>query len=131
MAGTAACAYGLVVVTAKGCRAETTGGRTVSLFALAGTATVTLAGTRWELHRRRLRPGSHGLSNRTGRELRLEVHRGASEAVIGLDDGGLARPLEGSETMGTYIRTIAASDSTGIGDVETRPRVDHPRRRSR
>jgi hypothetical protein len=60
--------------------------------------------------------------------IRLEVHRGASEAVLGLDDGVPGRALGESEAMGTYIRAIAASDATRIGEVETRPRVDRPRR---
>lgn len=75
-------ARGLVVVTSRGCRATTARGRNVSLFALAGSATVTLRGTRWELQRRRLRPGSLGLSNRTGTSLELTIHAGCAALVF-------------------------------------------------
>ena len=68
---------GTVLVTSRGCEAATVRGRTVSLVALGGAATVTLGGTRWTLRRARLRPGSLGLSNLTGTSLRLTVHSGA------------------------------------------------------
>lgn len=71
---------GTIVVTSHGYRAATVRGRTFSLFAMNAASTVTLTGTQWELHRRRLRPGSHGLSNITGTELDLTVHSG----VVGL-----------------------------------------------
>jgi thiamine pyrophosphokinase len=73
---------GTVLVTSHGCRAATVRGRTTSLFSLGSTATVTLSGTRWELERRRLRPGSLGLSNRTGTELELTVHTGTVALVF-------------------------------------------------
>jgi thiamine pyrophosphokinase len=73
---------GIVVLTRHGCRAVTVQGRTVSLFALGAPATVTLAGTRWELSRRRLRPGSHGLSNLTGTGLELTVHKGLAALLL-------------------------------------------------
>jgi thiamine pyrophosphokinase len=73
---------GTVIITSHGCRTVTVRGRTISLFSLHGSATVTLQGTRWELHRRRLQPGSHGLSNRTGSELDLTVHRGTAALIF-------------------------------------------------
>jgi len=73
---------GMVLVTGRGCRAATVRNRTFSLFALGTAATVTLLGSRWELHRRRLRPGSHGLSNLTGTEFDLTVHKGTVALVL-------------------------------------------------
>ncbi len=73
---------GTVVVTGHGCTAATVRGRTFSLFAMSPTTSVTLAGTNWELQRRRLRPGSHGLSNITGTELDLTVHTGVVALVL-------------------------------------------------
>lgn len=73
---------GTVLITSKGCAMATVRGRTVSLFALGAQSTVTLKGTRWELNRRRLKPGSHGLSNETGTELDLTVHTGAVAVVF-------------------------------------------------
>ncbi len=73
---------GTVLVTRHGCRVATVRGRTVSLFALSATATVSLTGTRWELNRRRIRPGSHGLSNLTGTDLDLAVHSGTVALVL-------------------------------------------------
>jgi thiamine pyrophosphokinase len=73
---------GTVVVTRHGCTAATVRGRTVSLFALGSSSTVSLTGTRWQLSRRRLRPGSHGLSNITGTELDLTVHTGVVALVL-------------------------------------------------
>jgi thiamine pyrophosphokinase len=73
---------GTVIVTRRGCRASTLRERTFSLFALGSPATVSLSGPRWELERRRLEPGSHGLSNRTGTSLELVVHRGTAALVL-------------------------------------------------
>lgn len=73
---------GTVIVTSHGCRVRTVRGRTVSLFSVGPAATVTLRGTRWELSRRRLRPGSHGLSNVTGTELDLVVHGGTAVLTL-------------------------------------------------
>ena len=73
---------GTVVITSHGCKAVTVRDRTFSIFALNGAATVTLRGSRWELQRRRLRPGSQGLSNRTGTELDLTVHTGTVALVL-------------------------------------------------
>jgi hypothetical protein len=70
------------VVTGHGCRASTVRHRAVSLFCLGGSCTVTLRGTRWELERRRIRPGSRGLSNVTGTELDLTVHSGSAGLVF-------------------------------------------------
>ena len=56
--------------------------RLLSLFSLSASATVTLLGTDWELQRRRLRPGSHGLSNISGTELDLTVHSGTVALVF-------------------------------------------------
>jgi len=75
-------ARGMVVVTSHGCKAATVRGRTFSLFALGSASTISLAGTRWELSRRRLKPGSHGLSNTTGTELDLTVHTGVVAMVM-------------------------------------------------
>jgi thiamine pyrophosphokinase len=66
-----------ILITSRGCDAATVRGRTVSLLALGGSAIVSLAGTRWKLRRKRIRPGSRGLSNETGTSLRLTVHSGA------------------------------------------------------
>lgn len=68
---------GLVVLTRRGCRAITVPNRTVSLFSPCGRSTITLRGTRWTLQRRRVGPGSLGLSNVTGKGLHLTVHDGS------------------------------------------------------
>ena len=68
---------GLVVLTRRGCRALTVPDRTVSLFSPCGRSTLTLRGTRWTLRRRRVGPGSLGLSNVTGKGLHLTVHDGS------------------------------------------------------
>lgn len=73
---------GAVLITSHGCRAVTVRNRTVSLLSLCGGATVSLLGTRWSLRRRRLAPGSLGLSNVTGTSLHLVVHRGAVAVVF-------------------------------------------------
>ena len=95
---------GTVVVTRHGFRATTVRGRTCSLFALGSAATVSLAGTRWELERRRLRPGSHGLSNVTGTELDLTVHAGVVALVLlppRIARGGRSRRRAASPLAGT------------------------------
>jgi thiamine pyrophosphokinase len=73
---------GTVLVTRRGCRASTPPGRTISLLVLGGAATVTLRGTLWTLDRKRLRPGSRGLSNVTGGRLDLTVHSGVVALVM-------------------------------------------------
>jgi thiamine pyrophosphokinase len=73
---------GTVLVTRHGCRIATVRGRVFSVFALNAGATVSLRGARWELERRRLRPGSHGLSNETGTEIDLTVHAGVVALVL-------------------------------------------------
>ena len=75
---------GNVLVTRRGCHARTAPGETVSLVVLGGAATVTLRGTHWRLDRRRLRPGSRGLSNVTGEQLDLIVHNGAVALIFPL-----------------------------------------------
>jgi thiamine pyrophosphokinase len=79
---------GTVLVTRRGCRAATVRGRIVSLFALGAGANVTLSGTRWELSRQRVAPGSLGLSNETGTELDLTVHSGVVALVFLPTDSG-------------------------------------------
>ena len=78
---------GLVVVTAGGVRARTVAGRLVSVFALGRGVRVSLRGTAWTLSKRRLAPGSLGLSNVTGDELAMDVHEGV--AVLVFPDPGL------------------------------------------
>jgi thiamine pyrophosphokinase len=73
---------GVVVFTARGFRARTVRGRSLSLFPIGGAAVVTLVGARWALTRRRLKPGSVGLSNVTGPQIRLTVHRGVAAVVF-------------------------------------------------
>lgn len=73
---------GTVLVTRHGCQAVTVRQRTFSLFSLSATATVTLRGCHWELERRQLVPGSHGLSNLTGTQLDLTVHSGTVALVF-------------------------------------------------
>lgn len=73
---------GTVVVTSRGCRVETVRGRTVSLFPVGGSVTVTLRGTRWTLREKRLPSGSVGLSNVAGTRLDLIVHRGCAALVF-------------------------------------------------
>lgn len=79
---------GTVLITSRGCKAVTVRNRTVSLLALGAGATVTLRGTRWTLRRKRIRPGSLGLSNRTGRDLDLTVHSGTVALVFPIAKGG-------------------------------------------
>ena len=73
---------GTVVVTSHGLKVATVRGRTFSVFSLNAGSTVSLSGTEWELTRRRLRPGSHGLSNITGTELDLTVHTGVVALIL-------------------------------------------------
>ena len=83
---------GTIIVTGRGCRVATLRERPFSLFALGAGATVSLSGARWELERRRLEPGSHGLSNRTGTSLSLDVHRGVVALVLLPPEKRRARP---------------------------------------
>lgn len=76
---------GTVLVTTRGCRAATVRRRTISLLPLGGSAVVTLRGTKWPLTRRRLAPGSQGLSNVTGTRLSLTVHRGTVALLFPTD----------------------------------------------
>ena len=73
---------GIVILTHRGCRVATVRNRTVSLLAPCGRATVSLRGTRWNLRRKRLNPGSLGLSNLTGRQLDLSVHQGVAALMF-------------------------------------------------
>jgi thiamine pyrophosphokinase len=73
---------GLVVVTATGVRTRTVPGRLVSLFALGRGTRVSLRGTAYALAKRRLAPGSLGLSNVTGETLVLDVHEGVAVLVF-------------------------------------------------
>jgi thiamine pyrophosphokinase len=73
---------GAVLITSHGCRAVTVRNRVVSLLSMCGGATVSLRGTRWSLRRRRVVPGSLGLSNVTGTSLHLVVHRGSVVVVF-------------------------------------------------
>ena len=73
---------GLVVVTARTVKVATAENALVSVFALHGAARVTLAGTSWTLERRRVSPGSLGLSNRSAGSLRLQVHSGVVALIL-------------------------------------------------
>jgi thiamine pyrophosphokinase len=73
---------GLIVVSSTGVRARTEPGRVVSLFAVGGAARVSLRGTTFTLSKRRLVPGSLGLSNVTGKTLALDVHDGVALLVF-------------------------------------------------
>lgn len=73
---------GLVVVTARGVRASAVAGSLVSVFALGRGARVSLRGTVWTISKRRLAPGSLGLSNVTGREVAMDVHEGVAMLVF-------------------------------------------------
>lgn len=73
---------GLVVVTSRGLSTTAARGRLVSVFALGGVARVTLRGTRWELARRRLTPGSLGLSNVAAGAMSVVVHEGVAAVVF-------------------------------------------------
>jgi thiamine pyrophosphokinase len=71
-------ARGWVVVTAAGASIDTKPGQPFTLLALAGRARVRLRGARWDLDDEWVAPGSRGLSNRSGRSLRLGVERGVA-----------------------------------------------------
>jgi thiamine pyrophosphokinase len=73
---------GLVLVTAAGVRLRTAARRDVSVFALGRGARVSVRGTVWTLAKRRLAPGSLGLSNITGDRLALDVHEGVAALVF-------------------------------------------------
>jgi thiamine pyrophosphokinase len=73
---------GLVLMTAAGVRVRTAARRGVSVFALGRAACVSLRGTAWTLAKRRLAPGSLGLSNVTGDRLSLDVHEGVAALVF-------------------------------------------------
>lgn len=69
---------GWVAVTSHGAGIETRPGKTFSLLALAGRARVDLQGSRWTLDNASIRPGSRGLSNVSGKRLRLTVTAGVA-----------------------------------------------------
>lgn len=73
---------GLLAVSAHGVRVAIPAGRIVSVFALGGPARVSLSGTRWTLSRRRVPPGSLGLSNVTEGDVALDVHAGVAGLVF-------------------------------------------------
>jgi len=73
---------GTVIVTSHGCIAATVRERPFSLFSLSASSMVSLTGAKWDLERRRLRPGSQGLSNVTGTEIDLTVHSGTVALVL-------------------------------------------------
>ncbi len=73
---------GMVIVTSRGCTATTRRDSPFSLFSLNGSSTLTLAGARWELKRRRVHPGSHGLDNVAAGEIDLTVHAGTVALVF-------------------------------------------------
>jgi thiamine pyrophosphokinase len=73
---------GWIAATAVGAVVETRPGKTFSLLAPAGPAKVDLTGARWSLRGTRLRPGSRGLSNVTGKRLRLSVESGVAFLVF-------------------------------------------------
>jgi len=75
-------ARGTLVVTARGCAVGLARGTMFSLFSLASSSTVTLTGARWTLRRRRLLPGSHGLSNLATGRVRLAVHSGTVALLL-------------------------------------------------
>ncbi len=73
---------GWVVVTTHGATVETKPGRPFSVLALAGRARIHLRGAHWDLDGAWLAPGSRGLSNRSGRSLRMRVERGVACLVF-------------------------------------------------
>ena len=75
-------ARGTILVTSRGCDAITVPRRPFSLLVVGSVAQVSLRGARWPLRRRTLRMGATGLSNVTGSELRLRVHRGVAALVF-------------------------------------------------
>ncbi len=74
-------ARGLVLLTPRGCDLRLPPGRLFSLFAPGASATLSLRGARWALERRRLAPGSRGLSNEARGTVRLRVARGVALLV--------------------------------------------------
>jgi len=73
---------GLIVVTSTFVRARAGRGSLTSVFAIGGTARVSLRGTRWPLTSRRLVPGSLGLSNVATGTVTLTVHAGVAALVL-------------------------------------------------
>ena len=73
---------GLIVATAGGLRVRGASGHQVSVFALNAKTRVSLRGARWTLERRRLAPGSLGLSNIAEDALSLDVHDGVAALVL-------------------------------------------------
>jgi thiamine pyrophosphokinase len=73
---------GLVAITSLGLRARTRPRKPVSVFATGGGARVSVRGVSWELSRKRLPPGSLGLSNVTGTQLAVDVHQGVVAVVF-------------------------------------------------
>lgn len=73
---------GLIALTSRSLRARTRPRQPVSVFAVGGSAQVTLRGASWTLARTRLPSGSLGLSNVTGTKLALDVHRGVVAVVF-------------------------------------------------
>jgi len=81
-------ARGLLAVTTAGMSARVASGRLVSVFALGGGARVSLSGTRWSLSKKRLTPGSLGLSNIATGTVTLAVHDGVAGLVFPVAGGG-------------------------------------------
>lgn len=73
---------GWVAVTAAGASIDTKPGKPFSVLALAGRARIRLRGARWSLDGEWIAPGSRGLSNLTGRSLRLSVERGVACVIF-------------------------------------------------
>ena len=105
---------GLVLVTARGARVEVAGRQIVSVFAIGGATTVSLRGTSWALSRKRLVPGSLGLSNVACDRVELDVHAGAAALVFPRDsrsDPGQPFP-DSSRNRKTSAAMRARSRST-------------------
>ena len=76
-------ARALMVFTARGVTIRPARRRLVSVFAVGGPARVSLSGTRWKLSKKRLLPGSLGLSNLVAaRTVTLTVHSGVAALVV-------------------------------------------------
>jgi thiamine pyrophosphokinase len=75
-------ARGVIVATAGGVRVRGASGQGFSVFAFGAGARVSLRGARWTLSRRRLPPGSLGLSNLAKGALALDVHDGVVALVL-------------------------------------------------
>lgn len=71
-----------IVLTARYAAVDLLEGTLVSTFALSGPARLSLSGTQWALTRRRLVPGSHGLSNVASGTVELTVHAGVIALVV-------------------------------------------------